>query len=134
MKTKLENASAKPFTGLALTFLMSFGAAGVLAQPTVAQVTNPQVTNVDPFADTQANDGLSGLFNNRNDGSTSSVFDLMQRIMSGGANSADFQAQQQQNLNDAAAEFRAKQQQLLRGQQGVAPTPQAVPPTNEVTP
>lgn len=132
MKTKFETAPAKLLTGFALT-LMSLGAACVTVQPASAQATNPQVTNVDPFADTQSSDGLSNLFSNRNDNSTSSVFDLLQRVMSGGTNQADFQAQQQQNLNDAAAEFRAKQQQLLRGQQGVAPVPQAVPPATGVT-
>lgn len=132
MKTKFETASVKPLTW-SLNLLISLGAVVVVAHPSFAQVSpNP---TVDPFKDTQSSDGLSNLFNNRSDGSTSSgsILDLIQRITSGGTNSADFQAQQQQNLNDAAADFRAKQQQLIRQQQGTSPQIQSVPPVSSPT-
>lgn len=119
-------------TKFAIVGLMGLGMMAVsssyllVAQPTFAQ--NAPAATVDPFKDTQSSDALSNLFNNRNDGSgaTTSVLDLIQRI-TGGTNQVDFQAQQQQNLDDAAAQFRIRQQQLLR-QQPIAPaSPQTVP-------
>jgi hypothetical protein len=113
-------------TKLAIVGLLGLGMI-TITQPTFAQ-TAPAATTVDPFKDTQSSDALSNLFNNRSDssGATSGVFDLIQRL-TGGTNQGDFQAQQQQNLDDAAAQFRAKQQQLLRPQQGVPASTQAVP-------
>ncbi|MGV0024887.1 hypothetical protein [Phormidesmis priestleyi] len=113
-------------TKLAIVGLMGLGMMAI-AQPTFAQ-TAPAETTVDPFKDTQSSDALSNLFNNRSDGSgaTTSVLDLIQRI-TGGTNQGDFQAQQQQNLDDAAAQFRAKQQQLLR-QQPIVPASTQVAP------
>jgi hypothetical protein len=112
-------------TKLAIVGLMGLGIVAI-AQPTFAQ-TAPAAT-VDPFKDTQSGDALSNLFNNSSDssGATTGVFDLIQRITNG-TNQGDFRAQQQQNLDDAAAQFRAQQQKLLR-QQPIAPaSTQAVP-------
>ncbi|KAM3100489.1 hypothetical protein ACKFKF_11760 [Phormidesmis sp. 146-12] len=112
-------------TKLTIVGLMSLGIVAI-AQPIFAQ-TAPAATTIDPFKDTQSSDALSNLFNNRSDstGATTGVFDLIQRITSG-TNQGDFRAQQQQNLDDAAAQFRAQQQKLLR-QQPIAPSTQAVP-------
>ncbi|KAM3091814.1 hypothetical protein ACKFKG_24065 [Phormidesmis sp. 146-35] len=112
-------------TKLTIVGLMSLGIVAI-AHPTFAQ-TAPATTTIDPFKDTQSSDALSNLFNNRSDstGATTGVFDLIQRITSG-TNQGDFRAQQQQNLDDAAAQFRAQQQKLLR-QQPIAPSTQAVP-------
>ncbi len=124
MKPKLKNQSVKPIAGVTLNLLIGLGMASLMARPSIAQVTN-----VDPFKDTQSRDGLSDIFSNRNDGSTNGVFDLIQRVIRGGTNSGDFQAQQQQNLDDATAQFRAQQRQRIQGQQ-----PQAVPFTIQVVP
>jgi hypothetical protein len=132
MKTRLAIVSVKPLAWVTLNLFIGLGIVA-LAQPSLAQTANPNTT-VDPFQDTQSGDALTNLFNNRNDGSgaTSGVFDLIQRI-TGGSSQVDFQAQQQQNLDDAAAQFRAQQQLLLRQQQP-APATQVVPPVKPATP
>ena len=124
MKTKLESQSVKPLAWVALNLLIGLGMASLIARPSIAQVTN-----VDPFKDTQSKDGLSDIFSNRSDGSSTSVLNLIQRLTTGGTNAADFQAQQQQNLDDAAAQFREQQRQRIQGQQ-----PQATPSTTQVVP
>ncbi len=131
MKTKLEIQSVKPLAWFALNILIGLGMASLIARPSIAQVTN-----VDPFKDTQSKDGLSDIFSNRNDGSTTGVLDLIQRVIRGGTNSGDFQAEQQQNLDDAAARFKAQQRQRIQGQpSSVAPASiQVVPPVNGTTP
>ena len=131
MKTNLESQSVKPLAWGALHLLLGASLAALIAQPSIAQVTN-----VDPFKDTQSKDGLSDIFSNRNDGSSSGVFELMQRIIRGGTNPADFQAQQQQNLDDAAAQFRAQQRQRIQEQppQTVPSTFKIVLPANGATP
>lgn len=55
------------------------------------------------------------------------IFDLVHRAMMGGNRSLDdFSNEQQGNLNDAAAQFRALQQQRLKNQQQTpAATPEA---------
>ncbi len=132
MKTKLEIQSVKPLAWFALNLLIGLGMASLIARPSIAQVTN-----VDPFSDTQSKDGLSDIFSNRNDssGASTSVLNLIQRLTTGGTNAADFQAQQQQNLDDAAAQFKAQQRQRIQGQpSSVTPAPiQVVPPVNGTT-
>ncbi len=130
MKTKFKRQSINRLAWVALNLVVGLGLAALVARPSIAQVTN-----VDPFKDTQSKDGLSDIFSNRNDGSTSSVFDLMQRIIRGGTNPADFKAQQQQNLDDAAAQFRAQQRQRIQGQppQTVPSTPQIVLPAGTIS-
>ncbi len=127
MKTKLEIQSVKPLAWVALNFVVGLGMVSLIAQPSIAQVTS-----VDPFSDTQSKDGLSDIFSNRSDGSSTSVLNLIQRLSTGGTNPADFQAQQQQNINDAAAQFRAQQRQRIQGQpSSVTPAPiQVLPPVN----
>ncbi len=131
MKTKLEIQSVKPLAWVALNFVVGLGMVSLIAQPSIAQVTS-----VDPFSDTQSKDGLSDIFSNRSDGSSTSVLNLIQRLSTGGTNPADFQAQQQQNLDDAAAQFRAQQRQRIQGQpSSVAPAPiQVVPPATGTAP
>ncbi|MCY7276445.1 MAG: hypothetical protein LH702_22610, partial [Phormidesmis sp. CAN_BIN44] len=81
MKTKLEIQSIKPLAWFALNLLVGLSMASLIARPSIAQVTN-----VDPFRDTQSKDGLSDIFSNRNDGSTTGVLDLIQRVIRGGTN------------------------------------------------
>ncbi len=131
MKTKLEIQSIKPLAWFTLNLFMGLGMASLMARPSIAQVTN-----VDPFRDTQSKDGLSDIFSNRSDGSSTSVLNLIQRLSTGGTNAADSQAERQQNLDDAAAQFKAQQRQRIQGQpSSVAPAPvQVMPPVNGTTP
>jgi hypothetical protein len=110
--------------GLALG--MTAGLA-LLAAPVRAQNAD---TQANPLADfqTQTNDPFSG----RGDQS-SNMMNLMQRIMQGDrTDPATFAAAQQENMNDAMANFRAKQMQLIKAKQSpAAPTvaPVVVAPT-----
>jgi hypothetical protein len=95
--------------GLALG--MTAGLA-LLAAPVRAQNAD---TQANPLADfqTQTNDPFSG----RGDQS-SNMMNLMQRIMQGDrTDPATFAAAQQENMNDAMANFRAKQMQLIKAKQ-----------------
>lgn len=71
------------------------------------EVNQPQLqTNRDEFNYTQGD--YNQPFN---------PFELIHRAnLGGGRSMSDFRQQQQQNFNDAAAEFRARQQELLRQQ------------------
>jgi hypothetical protein len=74
--------------------------------------------NTDPFSG-----GSSG----------SGIFDLIHRSRFGGGRSMEeFNTEQRQNLNDAAAEFRNKQRQLLEKQ--AEPAPGAIAPTEITAP
>jgi hypothetical protein len=103
--------------GLALSLLAGLGIAIAAAQPGFAQ------NSADLLKDPNQGDSLNNLFNNRGDGSNSAIFDLIQRISNPTLDPAAFRQQQRENLNSAAAEFRAKQRQLLQqqGQPQVAP-------------
>ncbi len=106
--------------GLVLGLFASFGIALVAAQPSFAQTSG---SAADLLKSPDQGDALNNLFNNRGDGSTTGLMQLLQRIGSPSADPAAFQAQQRENLDAAAAEFRAKQRQLLKqqGQPQVAP-------------
>jgi hypothetical protein len=95
----------------------------VLVAPAQAQNAD---TQANPLADfqTQNNDPFSGQGD-----ANSSMMNLMQRIMQGERpDPAAFAASQQENMNDAMANFRAKQMQLIKARQAqpaaltVAPT------------
>ncbi len=108
-----------------------------LMQPTRAEEKTPQEVNQpqieksrDEFNYTQGD--YSQPF---------SPFELIHRAnLGGGRSMSDFRQQQQQNFNDAAAEFRARQQELLRQQRQAAPInsesvnqPQATSERNNLT-
>jgi hypothetical protein len=98
-----------------------------------AQPTNDQAN---PLTDFQNPNGAADPFNNRGGDANSSMLQLMQRLMQQGSTSpTEFRAAQQENLNDAAAMFRAKQQARLKQQQGLQPaaTP-AVAPVAPIVP
>jgi len=93
----------------------------LLPQATLAQTAGA----VQPLEDFQTKDGGSDLFSDRSGNGASGLFDLMHRAAFGGMRSADdFGAEQQQNLNDAAAQFRAQQLQRLKQPQN---TPGSLP-------
>jgi hypothetical protein len=94
----------------------------ILAQPSRAgePTVNP-LQDIDPLD--RSNDTP---FSHNSDGA-SSVFNLINRLtLSNDRSMEDFSSEQNGNLNDAAAEFRAKQRAALQGQpqgQAVAPQP-----------
>lgn len=101
-------------TSLVLVTIAAIAASPLfLVQPTWAEeknsqeVNQPQLqTNRDEFNYTQGD--YDQPFN---------PFELIHRAnLGGGRSMSDFRQQQQQNFNDAAAEFRARQQELLRQQ------------------
>jgi hypothetical protein len=97
-----------------------------------AQPTNDQAN---PLTDFQNPNGGTDPFNNRTGDSNSNMLQLMQRLMqqSGSTSPTDFRAAQQENLTDAAAMFRAKQQARLKQQQGLQPVA-PISPVAPVTP
>lgn len=76
-----------------------------------------QTAQVNPLEDLQTQDNRDP-FSSRGNGQMGGVMDLIHNAMLGPSKSmADFSAEQQENLDDAAAQFRSQQQQRLNGQQ-----------------
>lgn len=84
--------------------------------PQLAKAQSTQVspsTQVNPLQDFQPQEG--DPFSSRNDNPTGSLFDLIHRAQLGSSMSAEeFNTEKNQSLNDAAAEFRKKQQQRIQ--------------------
>ncbi|WP_009633234.1 hypothetical protein [Synechocystis sp. PCC 7509] len=77
------------------------------------QLAKAQSTDVNPLQDFQPQQG--DPFSSRNDNPTGSLFDLIHRAQLGSSRSAEeFNTEKNQSLNDAAAEFRKKQQQRIQ--------------------
>jgi hypothetical protein len=107
---------------IGLNLVMGVGFATLVAAPTMAQAVN----NADALKDfkTESTDP----FSNRGGDNYGSMFDLMHRIMQGSPDSEAFKAQQQENLDSAAANFKELQRQRLlqqnaSGQQANTPSP-----------
>ncbi|WP_293354281.1 MULTISPECIES: hypothetical protein [unclassified Microcoleus] len=98
-------------------------------QATFAQASS-LTTSPQPLQDFQTKDNTDP-FSGRSTGG--GIFDLIHRSRLGGGRSIEeFNTEQRQNLNDAAAEFRNKQRQMLEKQ--AAPAPGAIAPTEITTP
>jgi hypothetical protein len=99
-----------------------------LPQATFAQASG--LNNSQPLQDFKTNDNPDP-FSGR--GSGTGIFDLIHRSRLGnGRNLDEFTTEQRQNLNDAAAEFRNKQRQLLQKQ--AEPSSGAIEPTEITAP
>jgi hypothetical protein len=101
----------------------------VLAAPAIAQTAD---TQANPLADfqTQNNDPFSGQSD-----ATHSMMNLMQRVMQGDRpDAATFAATQKENMNDAMANFRAKQMQLIKARQMKAQAGSAIALPGTVSP
>ena len=86
--------------------------------------------NAQPLQDFQTQDNTDP-FSGRSSGS--GIFDLIHRSRLGnGRSMEEFNTEQRQNLNDAAAEFRNKQRQMLEKQ--AVPAPGAIAPTEITAP
>ena len=94
-------------------FVLSVIASTSLFSLLVPQLAHAQSTDVNPLQDFQPQQG--DPFSSRNDNPTGSLFDLIHRAQLGTSRSAEeFNAEKNQSLNDAAAEFRKKQQQRIQ--------------------
>ncbi len=122
MHVKTTIAFAKPAARIALGLVASVGFLSLfLARPTLAQTPT-----VNPLQDFKPQDGSRDIFSNSSGGQMGGILDLIHRANLGNIrNSAEFKAEQQQGLNDAAAQFRARQLELLRQSQ---PTPAPASP------
>lgn len=79
----------------------------------IPQLAKAQSTDVNPLQDFQPQQG--DPFSSRNDDPTGSIFDLIHRAQLGNSRSnEEFNADKNEDLNDAAAEFRKKQQQRIQ--------------------
>ena len=98
-------------------------------QTTFAQASD--LTNSpQPLQDFQTKDNTDP-FSGRSSGS--GIFDLIHRSRLGnGRSMEEFNSEQRQNLNDAAAEFRNKQRQML--EKPAVPAPGAIAPTEITAP
>lgn len=85
---------------------------GFVSLPTMAQTARPA-----PLEDLQTKDG-SDFFNGRGNGQTGGVMNFIQNAIIGTPRSMDeFTAEQKENFNDAAAQFRKRQAEQIRQQQ-----------------
>lgn len=87
-----------------------------------------QTTDVNPLQDLNSEEN-SDPFSGNNGGNSFGIFDLIHRAKLGnGPNLDDYNSDQNQKLNTAAAEFRKKQQERFQVQQQATPTnPVATP-------
>ena len=91
-------------------FIFSALASMSLFSLLIPQLAKAQSTDVNPLQDFQPQQG--DPFSSRNDNPTGSLFDLIHRAQLGNSRSAEeFNTDKNQSLNDAATEFRKKQQQ-----------------------
>lgn len=101
--------------------LATFG----FSQASLAQVS----TSAQPLQDFQNQDQPADPFSNRGNNQINGVMDMIHRAVLGPSRSPEeFNAEQQENLNSAAAEFRARQMERLRGQTPAATTTPATAP------
>ncbi|WP_298921344.1 hypothetical protein [uncultured Nostoc sp.] len=104
----------KPFLQIPRLFVATVAgisfASLLMAQPSSAQISSP----TDPFPSTTTTDQNTDPFS-RSNSDNFNMFDLIHRANFGTLN-WDYN-QQNEQLNSAAAAFKARQQRLIRGQQ-----------------
>ncbi len=113
---------------ITLNLLLGTGLAILAAAPALAQAVN----NADALKDfkTESTDP----FSNRGGDNYGGLFDLIHKVMQGSPDSAAFQAQQDQNLDEATAAFKALQRQRLQQPAQTQATTPPQPATPVVTP
>ena len=125
MNTKTSK-SGKLMVGIAASAIASCA----LFSPQASFAQASGLNNAQPLQDFQTQDNTDP-FSGRSSGS--GIFDLIHRSQLGGGRSMEeFNNEQRQNLNDAAAEFRNKQRLLLENQ--AVPTPGAIEPAEITAP
>jgi hypothetical protein len=119
----------KPFISGSLSVLA--GANLLVLQlllPASAQTGTPQ-----PLEDFQTQN-KTDPFSSRGNGQADGIFDLIHRAIQGPSRSLDeFNSEQKESLDTAAADFRAQQRQRIQNQQSPVPpsSPAAVPATSD---
>ncbi|MEG4204165.1 hypothetical protein QUA20_09575 [Microcoleus sp. Pol7_A1] len=125
MNTKTSK-SGKLIMGIAASAIASCA----LFSPQASFAQASGLNNAQPLQDFQTQDNTDPL-SGRSSGSA--IFDLIHRSQLGGGRSMEeFNTEQRQNLNDAAAEFRNKQRQLLEKQ--AVPSEGAIAPAEITAP
>ena len=120
MDTKTSK-SGKLMIGIAASAIASCA----LFSPQASFAQASGLNNSQPLQDFQTQDDTDP-FSGRSSGSA--IFDLIHRSRLGGGRSMEeFNTEQRQNLNDAAAEFRNKQRLLLENQDQTVPSPAIAP-------
>ncbi len=108
----MKFTSRSRYLTVTLGLTVALGLTAVCATPAMAQNAD---TQANPLADFQSKS--SDPFSGQGD-ANSNMMNLMQRIMQGDrTDPAAFAASQQENMNDAMANFRAKQMQLIKAKQ-----------------
>ncbi len=103
----------KPTVKSPQKFIFSALASMSLFSLLIPQLAKAQSTDVNPLQDFQPQKG--DPFSSRNDNPTGSLFDLIHRAQLGTSRSAEeFNTDKNQSLNDAATEFKKKQQQRIQ--------------------
>lgn len=111
---------------LALLTLAGLGIASATAQPSNAQVGVPSNQTINPQNSDTNNDPFNQGVEQNNFGG---IMNLIHRANFGGAGyNPEFFTEQSQQIDEAAAAFRAKQQQRVKQGRAVQPTNQ---PTNQ---
>ncbi|AFZ06210.1 hypothetical protein Osc7112_1717 [Oscillatoria nigro-viridis PCC 7112] len=125
MNTKASK-SDKLMMGIAASAIASCA----LFSPQASFAQASGLNNAQPLQDFQTQDNTDP-FSGRSSGSA--IFDLIHRSQLGGGRSMEeFNSEQRQNLNDAAAEYRNKQRLLLEKQ--AVPSEGAIAPTEITAP
>ncbi|MEG4075461.1 hypothetical protein QUA30_22575 [Microcoleus sp. Pol14C2] len=120
MNTKTSK-SGKLMMGIAASAIASC----TLLSPQASFAQASGLNNAQPLQDFQTQDNTDP-FSGRSSGS--GIFDLIHRSnLGGGRSMEEFNSEQRQNLNDAAAEFRNKQRLLLQKQDPTVPSPAIAP-------
>lgn len=120
MNTKTSK-SGKLMMGIAASAIASCA----LFSPQASFAQASGLNNAQPLQDFQTQDNTDP-FSGRSSGS--GIFDLIHRSRLGGGRSMEeFNTEQRQNLNDAAAEFRNKQRLMLQKQDQTVPSPAIAP-------
>ena len=110
---------------LALLTLAGLGIASATAQPSNAQVGLPSNQSTNPLNSDTNNDPFNQGVEQNNFGG---IMNLIHRANLTGGYNPEFFAEQGQQLDEAAAAFRARQQQRIKQGGAVQPTNQ---PTNQ---
>jgi hypothetical protein len=108
-----------------LGLLAGVGLVIAFAPASFAQIPGSTPNSADLLKDPQSTDSLTDLFNNRSNGSTTGLMQLIQQLSQSPLDPAAFRAQQRENLDAAAKAFRDQQRQRLQQTQTA---PSAVTP------
>jgi hypothetical protein len=110
---------AKSLTRLLLGTVVGIGVVSLL----LPQLSWAQATRANPLEDFETQENRNDPFSSgKEQDSFGGVYDLIHRAQMGNMRSwEDFSAEQNENLNDAAAQFRARQRQRIQGQQQTSP-------------